>query len=81
MEDLFELMFTARGKALVNALACAIFIVQLWVSLSRQRIDLGSIPPNIRKSDNPRAFWAIIVLFGVIIVWTGVAAVLNLSAA
>jgi hypothetical protein len=77
MDDFFEFMFTPRGKALINAMACAIFGVQIWISLSRQRIDLGSIPPKIRKSDNPRAFWAVIGLYGVIVVWTGTAAAMN----
>ena len=77
MDALFEFMFTPQGLALINAIACAIFIVQIWISLSRQTIDLGSIPPKIRKSDNPRVFWTIILLEGAIVVWTGVAAALN----
>jgi len=77
MDGLFESIFTNRGMALLNALACALFIMQILVSLSRQTISLGSIPPKIRKSDNPPAFWAVIGLFGVIVVWTGAAAAMN----
>jgi hypothetical protein len=47
-------------------------------SIFRKRIFLGLIPPKIRESENPRTFWSIILLYGVIAAWTGVSAALAL---
>jgi hypothetical protein len=77
MEDFFDFVSTSQGMALVNAIGCAIFLAQIWVSLAKQRIDLGSIPPKIQRSKNPRAYWSVIFLNSAIVVWTGVAAAMN----
>ena len=77
MEDFFDFLWTSQGKALVSVIGCAIFSAQIWVSLAKQRIDLGSLPPKIQRSKNPRAFWSVILLYGAIVVWTGVAAAMN----
>ena len=80
MADFFDFLWTSQGTALVSAMACAIFLAQIWVSWAKQRIDLGSMPPKIQRSENPRAYWSVIFLYGAIVVWTGATAILKLNA-
>jgi len=80
MEDIFGFMFSLRGMVLINALASVFFMVLACFSIWRGAISIGSVPPKIRKSENPRAFWAVIALYGVFVVWTGAAAILKLNA-
>jgi hypothetical protein len=77
MADFSEyLEYLVTSKPLMNGGACAAFIVIMLESIFRMRISFGSIPPKIRKSENPRAFWSIISLYGVFAVWFGLKAAL-----
>lgn len=75
MSDYIE--YLATSKAVVGGIGCAMFVVIILTSLFTQQVSFGSIPPKIRKSENPRTFWAIIFLYGLIAVWAGVSAALQ----
>jgi hypothetical protein len=77
MEGFFDFMVTPPGTALINALASVYFLALACFSIWRGTISLGSVPPKIRKSESPRAFWSVIGLYAVIVTWTGAAAILN----
>jgi hypothetical protein len=77
MADFLDFLWTSQGKALLGAIGCAIFLAQIWMSLAKQRIDLGSVPPKIQRSKNPRAYWSVIFLYAAIVVWTGVTTAVN----
>lgn len=60
MLDILDYLTSPRGMPLVNGAGCATFIAIMLESIFRKRISLGSIPPKIRESENPRTFWSII---------------------
>ena len=74
MDDFFNFMSSPSGMRVVNGLACAIFTISIVVAVHRQSISLGSMIPRIEKSRNPRAYWSILFVYGVIVAWTGVRA-------
>jgi hypothetical protein len=78
MSDILDYLTSPRGMPLLNAMACAVWLVIMLESIFRKRISFGSIPPKIRESENPRTFWSIIFLYGVIAAWTGVSAAMAL---
>jgi hypothetical protein len=80
MEGFFEFVSSSRGMVLINALASLYFMVLACFSIWRGAISIGSVPPKIRKSENPRAFWAVIAAYGVVVVWTGAGAISKLNA-
>jgi len=79
LEDFFDYLWSPSGKALVSALACTIFLGLIWSSMRKQEINLGSVPPKIQESKNPRLFWSVIFFYGLISAWMGVSAVLQLK--
>jgi hypothetical protein len=79
MTEWIEYLTSSRGMALLNGAACAFFLASTLVAIFRQTIPLGSFNLlRIQKSDSPRAYWAVIFLFGAIAVWTGVTALSGL---
>lgn len=74
MSDNLDYLTSPHGMPLVDAGASAVFVAIMLESIIRSRISFGSLSPTIRKSDNPRNFWSIILLYGVIAVWMGVKA-------
>jgi hypothetical protein len=77
MADLIERM--ATNAVLIYAFCCAIFIYLAWSSLAKAQIDLGSIPPKIRKSEQPGLLWAFVCSYGGIAFWAGLAALKSVS--
>jgi hypothetical protein len=74
MSDFIAYLSSPQGIPLMNAAACGILLALIGVSILRQKISLGSFMPRIEKCQSPRAFWAIIILYGLMAVWTGVTA-------
>jgi hypothetical protein len=74
MTDWIDYLTSSRAMPLVNGLACAIFLAQIFVAYFTGKIRLGSAIPQIEQSDNPRAYWSVLFMFGVIVAWTGVKA-------
>jgi hypothetical protein len=78
MTGWIEYLTSSRGMPFVNGIACAIFVASILVAVFARRVSLGSAIPQIKKSENPRAFWSVLFLFGVIAAWTGVTAATEL---
>jgi hypothetical protein len=74
MQNVLDDLTSSNGTAAINALACAIFLSLIGLAMVRQKVSLGTLVGGIGRSEKPRAFWAVIFLYAVIALWTGVIA-------
>lgn len=79
MSGWVEYLTSSRGMTLVEGAACAIFVGLILVAVYTRTISLGSAIPRIRMSENPRAYWSVLLLYGVIAAWLGVMAASELA--
>jgi hypothetical protein len=80
MAQWVDYLTSSKAMPLVDGLACAIFAAFILTAIATRRISLGSAVSRITRSENPKAYWAVLIVYGVIVAWTGITAAMGVLA-